>query len=549
MRAIIRRRILCGVALAGTAALAACGDGGGGVQSTPTPTVTPTTPTPAPTPAPTPVATPTPTPTTTAYDTVEYRQTLGAVDMNALAAYHSGATGAGITVGIVDSGIDLTSAEFDARISPASQNVAGGTTAQDQGGHGTAVAFTLAGRRNGTGTQGVAFDATLVIERADTPGTCTGTTAGADTSGCSFSDSSIAAGVDAARVAGARVINMSLGGSAPAASLVAAISRATAAGIVIVIAAGNDGTANPDPFAEVANNAAAARGLVVIAGSVNAPTGYQNTANQAGTPGAISTFSDRAGDGASHYITAVGTRVPAPDNTGTSYLWTGTSFSAPQVSAAVALLAQAFPNLTGAQIVSILFSSARDAGDAGVDAIYGNGILDLTAAFSPIGATALAGGGKVAVSMRANGVLSGPMGDAQGTLGAVILDGYSRAFAVDLGRTLRNAAPLPMLTGALSSRTRNVQTALGSGTTLAVTLSPRFDGSVAVDRTAFSRTDAESGRATAALVTQRMGAHAQFAFGMGYGGAALVGALVGEATPAFLVAADPRGGAGFDGRA
>ena len=65
--------------------------------------------------------------------------------------------------------------------------------------------------------------------------------------------------------------------------------------------------------------------------------------------------------------------------------------AAPQVAGAVALLAQAFHNLSGAQIVNLLLSSARDAGDAGTDPVYGRGILDIGRAFAPQGSTALAG--------------------------------------------------------------------------------------------------------------------------------------------------------------
>ncbi len=544
MRGRTKHRLAGGAAVATIAALSACG--GGGVQSTPTPIAVAT---PAPTPTPTPIPTPTPTPTPTAttnYDTTEYRQTLGAVDMNALAAYQKGATGAGVNVAVIDSGIDLTSSQFAGRISSASANVAGGATVQDQSGHGTAVAYTLAGARNGSGTQGVAFDATLLVLRADTAGTCTATKTGSDSDGCSFDDNNIAKGVDAARVAGARVINMSLGGSSPGTNLVAAINRATAAGIVIVIAAGNDGTANPNPFAEVANNDAAARGLVIIAGSVNGPVGYQNQNAEAGTPGALSSFSDAAGDAAAHYLAAVGTRVVAPANTGTSYLWSGTSFAAPQISAAAALLAQAFPNLTGAQIVQILFSSARHATAAGVDTTLGNGILDLTKAFQPLGTSSVAGT-RIAVTNTA-GTLSAPMGDAQGTLGAVILDGYSRAFATDLAASIRRVGPQPVLAGVLGSRTRNLSGAVGSGMTMSVTLVPQADGGVAIDRTTFSPAVADAARATAALVTQQLGRRATFAMGYAYGGAALVASLQGAAQPAFLVASDPRAAAGFNSR-
>ena len=116
---------------------------------------------------------------------------------------------------------------------------------------------------------GVAFDATIVSERADSVNTCSGK------DGCSFFDHAIAAGIDAARAAGARVINLSLGGSTPGSQLLSAMQRAVNAGIVLVIAAGNDGTdatkgANSDPFALLpAQNFP---GSVIIAGSVGVNT-------------------------------------------------------------------------------------------------------------------------------------------------------------------------------------------------------------------------------------------------------------------------------------
>jgi len=168
----LRTNLLRSAALAGFIVLGGCAGGGGMGGGTPTPTPAPAptpSPTPTPTPTPTPAPSPTPTPTPSSYDTAEYRATVGAVSANALAAYDKGATGLGIKVGIVDSGIDLQSQEFGTRIDPASADVAGGSTIDDEGGHGTAVAFTLAGRRNDAGTHGISFDSTLVIARADTP--------------------------------------------------------------------------------------------------------------------------------------------------------------------------------------------------------------------------------------------------------------------------------------------------------------------------------------------------------------------------------------------
>ena len=525
-------------AIAPALVLAACG-GGGGVNSTPTPPVA-TIPTPAPTPVPAPTPTPAPAPTPTPapaptgnYDTSEYRATVGAVSMDALAAYQKGATGAGVNLAIIDSGIDIDSAEFGDRISAASRDVAGNSTIDDQDGHGTAVAFTAAGRRNDAGTHGVAFDATLVVLRADQPGSCATASAGDDESGCTFDTDAIATGVDAARAAGAKVINMSLGGSAMPPELAAAIGRATAAGIIVVIAAGNDGDTKVDPFAAVAIDDAVARNLVIVAGSVGADDN-------------ISSFSDRAGDAATHYLAAVGERVRAPDAANTPYLWSGTSFAAPQISGAVALLAQAFPNLTGAQIVDLLYRTARDAGAVGVDPIYGNGIIDLTKAFQPVGTSALAGS-KTAVSLTGNATLSAPMGDAvPGQLGAVILDGYSRAFAIDLATTIHRAGPQRSLLGPLQSRTRNIAMAKG-GLTVAMTLAPRANGDISLERTTLTGSQALGARAIAGMVTQRVDARTAIAFGFAQGSEMLTAQLVGQAQPAFLVAG--AGGNGFDTRA
>jgi len=523
----MKQVLIRSAASSGLLALAACGgSGGGGVASTPTPV----TPTPAPTPTSTPAPTPTPTPTATNYDTGEYRATVGAVSMNALAAYNVGATGAGIAVGVIDSGIDTDSAEFGSRISSASQDVAGTRGIDDEGGHGTAVAFTLAGRRNDTGTQGVAFDATLVVERADRPGSCATAVEGDDTTGCKFSSDAITKGVDAARAAGARVINISLGGTDMPATLAAAIGRATAAGIIVVLAAGNDGTDNPDAFTAVANDASIARNQVIVAGSV-------------GTSDAISTRSDRAGNESAHFLTAVGEQVRAPDQNNTAYYWSGTSFAAPQISGAVALLAQTFPNLTGAQIVDILYRTARDAGTPGVDAVYGQGVLDLTKAFQPLGTASLAGS-TAAVSTTNNAVLSAPMGDAsQSGLGAVILDGYGRAFAMDLAGTITRNTPSPLLAPALEGRTRVVSMASG-GMTASVTLAPRGGADWALERTTLTSRDALAARAVAATVTQRLGQSLSFGFGMAQGSGVVSAQLIGQARPAFLVARDD--GMGFD---
>lgn len=63
----------------------------------------------------------------------------------------------------------------------------------------------------------------------------------------------------------------------------------------------------------------------------------------------------------------------------------GTSMAAPVVTGSVALLMGAYPHLTSQQIVEIIFKTATDLGEAGVDETFGHGLLNLEAATSPIG--------------------------------------------------------------------------------------------------------------------------------------------------------------------
>lgn len=471
------------------------------------------------------------------FDTAEYRASVGPVSMNAIALYDRGFSGRGVTAGVVDSGIDTASEEFAGRISLASRSTAGNPSTDDEDGHGTAVAFTLAGRRNGTGTHGAAPEATLLVLRTDTPGSCASDDPAIDESGCRHSIRAISDAIDVARENGARVINISLGGTPGGSVFNDAVSRATAAGVIIVMSAGNGfeddpvGAANPDGLAQVANNQAVARGLFIVAGSVGA--GDQ-----------ISSFSNRAGNTAPYFLSAVGEGVRAPCDDTQICLWSGTSFSAPQISGAIALLAQAFPNLTGAQIVQILYASARDGGTAGTDAVYGRGILDLARAFQPIGTTSLAGS-RAIVSATSNASLSAPMGDAAiGGLGAVILDGFDRAYALDLARTIQREGPARRLTGALQEGAARMGAAIGS-TAVAVTIAQDRRGT-AIDRMMLSTSDARQARALAASVTGTFGPHASFAIGASESGGSLSARLRGRDDAAFLVARDPTTSAGFD---
>lgn len=495
--------------------LAACG--GGGVNSTPPPAPSPT-----PTPAPTPTPTPTPTPSPVNFDTAEYNRSSGLPYHGAITAYRAGASGAGVTVGIIDSGIADPNGEFTGRISPLSRDFAGNADTVDVSGHGTAVAAVLAAGRNDRQVMGMAWNATVLALRTDDRSDC-------DADGCTHPTTAIANAIDHAWRSGARVINISLGGDAAPANLLQAVSRATAAGTIIVISAGNnpEGEAPltaPDGLARSLADPTYSRGLVLIVPSVNADD-------------TVSSFSAGVSGFEGVSIAALGNRVRAFDHTGASFLYSGTSFSAPQVAGAAALLAQAFPNLTSRQIVELLLSSARDVGAPGADARYGVGILDVAAAFAPRGTLGLAGAAATP-ALAGTTSLSAPMGDAQPAgLRAVALDSYQRAYSVDLAAGITRHAPTPALVASLDARRRSL--AFGApDLRLALSIAQDGTGSPRVGLLTLDDRDAARARLLSGTIAARLSPRASLALGLRTGLSSLEPSPTGRPARPFLMARD-----------
>ncbi|MEJ6594837.1 S8 family peptidase [Parasphingorhabdus sp.] len=537
-----RRKVLSRSGMICAVVLVLQGCGGGGTVSTPRPA-------PAPTPTPTPAPTPTPTPTPAAvFDTSEYRRSTGPSQQNTIPAWQLGASGAGVTLAIIDSGIDTSNPEFAGRISSASADVAGSRGLNNvDSSHGTQVALTAAAARDGLGMLGVAWGVTIQALRADSPGSCATPLVG-DSGGCGFSDTAITAGVDRAIAGGAKVINISLGGSPPNGALNAAIGRAAAAGIVVVVSAGNDGvtsTDNPDVFA--VGLRLAGNGNVIIAGSVDSSN-------------AISSFSNLAGTEAAWYLMALGEQVCCVYENGQIKITTdasgqqfvtvvsGTSFSAPQIAGAAALLRQYFPNLAAAQTVDLLLRTASDLGAAGSDTVYGRGLMNIGAAFAPQGVTSLADNRTALIPLGDSAVVtSAAMGDTgQGAqLNAIVLDSYGRAYSVDLGASLRTTRVTPRLGGALLGQGRSVNASLGEASLAFSLAAPQIGGREPSGLIRLSLRDAEVARALAAKVVTRLSPRASFGFAYAMSAYGVVAQLQGQTRPAFLVASDPGGDFGF----
>jgi hypothetical protein len=311
-------------------------------------------------------------------------------------------------------------------------------------------------------------------------------------------------------------------------------------GVIIVISAGNDGDlpegANADPFALIpAQNLSGNN--VIIAGALN------STATD------IASFSNRAGTGANWYLMALGTNVRTVDQNGRVSLWSGTSFSAPIISGAVALMAQAFPNLSAQKIVEILFTTADDLGVAGTDGTYGHGRLNITRAFQPIGSASIAGTDTaVADSDLPPAAGDGGDGDPKGpgSFGAIILDGYDRAFVVDFAKTLRSARQEHQLARALQGGTRFAGASAGP-LSVSVTVAERQDGRLGYDlnRLGIGPEDARAARLVAGSAVARLDSKTAAAFGIHESAKALERRLGEAQSGAFLVARDVAGNPGF----
>jgi hypothetical protein len=273
----------------------------------------------------------------------------------------------------------------------------------------------------------------------------------------------------------------------------------------------------------------------------------------------ISDFSNRAGDFATSFITALGERVCCVYDDGELFIeniggdqfvtvFSGTSFSAPQVAGAVALLAQAFPNLTGQEIVEILLSTASDAGPNGTDDVYGTGILNITEAFEPQGTTTLAGTQTALVVGDDFAVGSPVTGDALTTasLSTIYTDKYDRAYVLDLGQNTRNSAQVQRLRAAVS-RAGYSRSSAGEALSLAVTVADgeRAGGVGWTQELQLNSEDAQGARVLAARIAANISPDTQVGFAISQSASGLVAQLQDAERPAFLVAPEAGRDTGF----
>ncbi|RIV31608.1 type VII secretion-associated serine protease mycosin [Micromonospora radicis] len=261
-------------------------------------------------------------------------------------------TGRGVTVAVIDSGVDGSHPDLAGRVLPGIDLVSpGGTSEPDPVGHGTTVAGLIAGRNDDRqGVVGLAPDARILPVRV------------LDEENRYDDALIVAQGVRWAVDNGAQVINLSLGGSGDSPALAAAIDYAFARDVVVVACTGNLATS---PDAKVWYPAREP-GVIAVSGLERASNNLWS--------GAIT--------GRATILTApasglVGARPP-------SGYWRvqGTSFAAPLVAATAALVRSRYPKMSAGDVVNRLLVTAKDIGPTGRDDRFGYGLVDPIAALT-----------------------------------------------------------------------------------------------------------------------------------------------------------------------
>jgi subtilisin family serine protease len=296
-----------------------------------------------------------------------------------------------VKVAIVDSGIDGTLPDFAGRIA-ASQTFVGGDPLVDTEGHGTFVAGEIAANLDTQGIVGIAYTSQLLIAKVVKP------------------DGTIPLEAEAAAIRwaadqGAKVINLSLGGVrdpvhpnrdtySPLEASAVAYAYAKGALLVAAVGNGDEAFSQPWPYASYPAALPHVVGVSALTRSGNVPDFSNRDAvyNDISAPGQgiFSTFP-----------AAITAQRPTCPDQGYSDCGTdeyrnpeGTSFAAPQVSAAAALLLAVNPLLTNGQVATLLEHSADDVNAAtgcprcavGRDSLSGWGRLDIARAVAALAA-------------------------------------------------------------------------------------------------------------------------------------------------------------------
>jgi membrane-anchored mycosin MYCP len=262
---------------------------------------------------------------------------IAAAGADQIAAGSHPLTGAGVTVAVIDTGVNKNDPQLGAAIENGMDLTGSGAYNVDSDGHGTMVASIIAARHSSrNGMVGIAPQAKLLIYREAGCGVANGN-----------NESSMADAINAAVAAKARVINISQDGYIADTGLRKAVQNAYQNNVVVVTSAGNYGdTEASDGGINYGVNprmypAAYAPYLLAV-----------GAADPDGIPASFSEHGSYVG------ITAPGKAIGALFPDGRIMIDDGTSFAAPYVAAAAALVIQQHPAWPASTVIKVLEATA-----------------------------------------------------------------------------------------------------------------------------------------------------------------------------------------------
>jgi hypothetical protein len=187
----------------------------------------------------------------------------------------------------------------------------------------------------------------------------------------------------------------------------------------------------------------------------------------------------------------------------------------------------------------------------GDDSIHGQGRLNISRAFQPVGQASLAGSSVQVNSTSAGGGMPESAGDGagHGTMGAIILDGYSRAFVMDLAKGLRQADARRPLERALGGNVSSSAMRAGPvSVAMSVAQRPGQPGIFDLMRFGIGPDDARRSRLVAGSAIARLDSKTKAGLGFAQGAKEIERQLTQAEAGAFLIARDISADPGFQAR-
>jgi len=372
----------------------------------------------------------------------------GLYQIGAHAAYDLGITGDGVTLAVIDTGVNYFHPELFTQIADGGYDFFNNKfDYMDYNGHGTLVSGIIAAKKDDYGIHGVAYNSRILPLKV--------TSDDGNVPSLSALNWALYQAIqeDVVAVNYSSTFAIGDGFTINDYAVQAGLSFAYTAfsGTIIVAAAGNSTAPNPIfpallPYMKPENHNT---GVYDFSDDLtfdpdlidwSYSKGHVLAVVATDQSGVISDFSNRCGVAAQWCLAAPGEEIISTFWYDTYIDMKGTSLATPFVTGAVGLLKEMFPDLTNQQLVDLLLTTANKEGIYADESIYGQGFLDIAKAITPQGDLLLVqGDGGVSTmdvrdaSIQSGGAFGDTIHKALSTQSVVIEDDFNRSYQVTLG--------------------------------------------------------------------------------------------------------------------